>query len=104
MPPIGLLMGGVDFTKWSTKIGTQTKDVVKDDGTTVKETVDLVISQGVFIQTVVDFVIVAAAIFLVIKLMNTAKARFEKQKAAAPPAEPSAEVKLLTEIRDSLKK
>ena len=103
MPPIGMLMGGVDFSNLSVKIGEQTKNVLKD-GKPISETVDLVIRYGAFIQTVVDFVIVAAAIFLVIKLMNTAKARFEKQQEAAPPAGPSAEVKLLTEIRDSLKR
>ena len=97
MPPIGMLMGGMDFSKLSITIG-KSKELLESG-----EAADVVIRYGVFIQTVVDFVIIAAAIFLVIKLMNKAKERFEKQQEAAP-AEPSAEVKLLTQIRDSLKK
>ena len=62
-----------------------------------------ILKYGVFLQTVLDFVIVAFAIFMAVKAMNTLK---RKQEAAPPPAppEPSAEVKLLTEIRDSLKR
>jgi large conductance mechanosensitive channel len=56
---------------------------------------------GVFIQTVLDFLIVAFAIFMVINAMNKMKRKEEEAPPAAPP-EPSAEVKLLTEIRDSL--
>jgi|688.fasta_scaffold428003_1 large conductance mechanosensitive channel len=56
-----------------------------------------------FLQTIIDFLIIAAAIFLVIKLINTAKARFETQQAAAPPPPPE-DVVLLREIRDLLKR
>ena len=64
------------------------------------------VKYGIFIQTVVDFLIVAACLFLVIKAMNTAKKRFEKEEAAAPatpPPPPPSEV-YLKEIRDALVK
>ncbi len=90
MPPLGLLIGGVDFSDlWITlKNATATEPAV-------------VLRYGTFINTVVDFVIVAFAIFMVIKGMNTLK-RKEEAKPAAPPAPPKQEV-LLTEIRDLLK-
>ena len=91
MPPIGLMMGGVDFTDLSIVLQAATEGV---------EAVTL--NYGSFIQTVVDFIIIAFAIFMVIKTMNNMKKK-EEEKPAAPPA-PSAEVELLTEIRDSLKK
>lgn len=64
------------------------------------------IGWGPFVQTIIDFLIVAVALFAVIKIMNTAKAKFEKQEAvaaAAPPAVPPEDVLLLREIRDALK-
>ena len=92
MPPVGLLMGGIDFSKLAITLK-------EAEGTNPA----VLIGYGSFINTVIDFLIVAAAIFLVIKLMNKAKERFEKEQEEAP-AKPSAEVVLLTEIRDSLKK
>jgi large conductance mechanosensitive channel len=91
MPPIGMLMGGVDFSDLSMTLKAA-------DATAGTEAVT--INYGVFINTVLDFVIIALAIFVVIKLMNAAK-RKEEEKPA--PAEPPADIKLLTEIRDSLK-
>lgn len=90
MPPLGLLIGGVDFSDlWITLKGaTATESAV-------------ILRYGVFINTVVDFLIVAFAIFMVIKGMNALK-RKEEAKPAAPPAPPKQEV-LLTEIRDLLK-
>lgn len=99
MPPVGLLTGGVDFKKQAL--------VIKEG--TLNEAGELIgqvaINYGSFINTVIDFVIIAFAIFMVIKLMNNAKKRFEKQQeqAAAAPAVPPADVQLLTEIRDLLK-
>ncbi|HLD32811.1 MAG TPA: large-conductance mechanosensitive channel protein MscL [Candidatus Peribacteraceae bacterium] len=81
MPAIGLLVGKVDFKTLAFEIGS-TK-----------------IAYGMFIQSVVDFVIVAFCIFIIVKQMNC----FKKPVPAAVPAEPPAEVKLLTEIRDALK-
>lgn len=83
MPIIGILVGGVDFTGWSLTIG------------------EVAITYGAFIQSVFDFVIVALVIFMVVKAM----AKLQKKAEEAPaPKEPSAEVKLLTEIRDSLRR
>ncbi|MCA9262841.1 MAG: large conductance mechanosensitive channel protein MscL [Planctomycetales bacterium] len=98
MPMVGSVTGGTNFTDYYLWLGEgdapATLQAAKDSG-------QAYIGYGSFIQTTVDFLIVAAAIFAMIKIMNTAKARFEKQEEAAP-AEPSAEVKLLTEIRDAL--
>lgn len=91
MPPIGLAVGGVDFTSL--------KVTLKD---AVGETAAVTLNYGTFIQTVVDFLIVAFAVFLVVKGMNAMKKKEEAKPAA--PAEPPADVKLLTEIRDLLKK
>jgi large conductance mechanosensitive channel len=87
-PLIGLFMGGVNFSGFSYTIG------------------DVTMTYGVFIQSVVDFVIVAFVIFVVVKAINRAKQAVEGEKEAsvAKPAEPSEEVKLLREIRDSLKR
>ncbi len=90
MPPIGLLLGGVDFSDLA---------VVLKEGTEEIEAVTL--NYGVFIQNVIDFIIIAFAIFMVVKAMNSAKKK-EEAKPAAPPA-PSKEEVLLTEIRDALK-
>jgi large conductance mechanosensitive channel len=61
-----------------------------------------ILNYGPFLQTIVDFVLVAGAIFLVVKLMNSAKARFEKKQQEAPAAPPE-DVQLLREIRDLLR-
>ena len=91
MPPIGMMMGGVDFKDLAI--------VLKD---AVGETAAVTVNYGVFIQTVLDFVIIAFAIFMVVKAMNNLKKK-EEAAPAAPP-KPSAEEVLLTEIRDALKK
>ena len=91
MPPIGMLMGGVDFKDLSVVIQEAAGDVAA-----------VTINYGAFIQTVVDFIIIAFAIFMVVKAMNNAKKK--EEEAPAEPPKPSAEVELLTEIRDSLKK
>jgi len=88
MPPIGVLIGGVDFSGLALTIKASTGP-----------TSAVVIGYGKFIQTVVDFTIVAAVIFIVVKGINTLK----KQAEAAPAAPPPQEV-LLREIRDLLKK
>ncbi len=90
MPPLGLLIGGVDFSDLAI--------VLKD---AVGEAPAVVLRYGAFIQTVVDFVIIAFAIFMAIKAINHLK-RKEAEAPSAPPA-PSKEELLLTEIRDLLK-
>jgi large conductance mechanosensitive channel len=85
MPPIGVLIGGVDF---------KGLELVLKPGVTMK--------YGVFLQAVVDFVIIAFAIFLMVKAMNSVKKK-EAAAPAAPPA-PTASETLLAEIRDLLRK
>jgi len=91
MPPIGVLLGGANFT--GLKLTIQEA---------VGEAPAVTLNYGNFIQQVVDFVIVAFAIFLLVKGMNSLKKK-EEEAPAAPP-EPPADVKLLTEIRDLLKR
>lgn len=90
MPPIGLAVGGVDFS---------------DLKVTLKEAQEgaaaVTLNYGAFIQTVVDFIIIAFAVFMVVKGMNAMK---KKEEAKPAPAEPPADIKLLSEIRDLLKK
>lgn len=76
-------------------------EILDADGNVTQELV--AITYGNFITTVIDFIIIAFAIFMVVKAMNAAKKKEEEAPAPAPP-EPSDEVKLLTEIRDSLSK
>jgi large conductance mechanosensitive channel len=90
MPPIGVLLGGVDFT--------DLKLVLKE---AVGEAPAVTLNYGSFIQTCIDFLIIAFAIFLLVKGINSLK-RKEAEAPPAPPA-PSAEEVLLTEIRDLLR-
>ncbi len=92
MPPIGWLTGGIDFSamKWVIKPA--------DDSDPAHKLVEVAINYGSFINTIITFVIVAFAIFMVIKAMN----RLQKKQEDAPAA-PPADVALLTEIRDLLK-
>lgn len=92
MPPIGLLLGGVDFSS----IVTTLKPADAEGKGAV------VISWGLFVQAVFNFLIIAWVMFMIVKGMNAMKRKQEEQPAAAP--EPSAEVQLLTEIRDSLRR
>ena len=89
MPPIGAALGGVDFSSlaWTVQEA-------------VGETAAVTINYGAFIQTVVDFTIIAFAIFMVVKAINNMKKQ-EEEAPKAPPA-PSKEELLLTEIRDLL--
>jgi large conductance mechanosensitive channel len=105
MPPIGRLVGNMDFSQLTVKLGEATKTVT-EGGATKEVTEQIVLRYGAFLNTVVDFVIVAFCLFIVIKGMNTLKRLQEGKKqeeAAAAPPEPPADVKLLTEIRDLLK-
>ncbi len=96
MPPIGLLVGGVDFSKLAITLKAATVDAAG------KEVPAVVLGYGEFINALIQFVIVAFAIFMVVKAIN----RLHKKPAEAPaaPAEPAEEVLLLREIRDSLRK
>lgn len=92
MPPIGLLVGGVDFK--------DLQYVLKD---AVGDTAAVTLNYGNFIQVVFDFLIVAFAIFMMIKFMNSLKRKEVEEPAPAAPPAPSKEETLLTEIRDLLK-
>jgi large conductance mechanosensitive channel len=90
MPPIGVLLGGVDFSNLAIIIKEAAGDIPA-----------VIISYGKFLQTIIDFTIIAFTIFIAIKGINTLK-RKEEEAPSAPPA-PSAQEVLLTEIRDLLK-
>jgi large conductance mechanosensitive channel len=91
MPPIGLLLGGVDFKMLTLVLSKGTEGAA-----------DVTLNYGMFIQNIVDFLIIAFCIFMIIK----AAQKMEKKKIAtpAPPAAPNKQEKLLEEIRDLLKK
>jgi large conductance mechanosensitive channel len=94
MPPIGVLLGNVDFSNL--------KIILKSAATAGDKVVpEVAIGYGAFVNTIIDFVIVAFAIFMVIKLMNAAKRKEEAKPAAAPPLTKDQE--LLVEIRDLMK-
>jgi len=93
MPPIGLLIGGVDFSSWAWTLKEATVDAAG------AEVPAVVIGIGEFINTVIQFVIVAFAIFMVVKAIN----RLSRKQAEEAPAAPPEEVVLLREIRDSLR-
>jgi len=94
MPPLGLLLGGIDF---------------KDLKTILKEATDTVPAvtwnYGMFIQTLIDFLIIAFAIFMVVRaIAKMQQLKTQEPAPVPPPPEPTNEEKLLTEIRDLLKK
>ncbi len=96
MPPLGMLIGKVDFSSLAIELAPAS---VGADG---KEIPAVMLGYGDFINTVVQFVIVAFAIFMLVKVINRLSRK--KEEAPAAPAEPSEEVLLLREIRDNLKK
>jgi large conductance mechanosensitive channel len=100
MPPLGLLIDGKDFTKFKFILS---QAVENENGEIIKQAVS--INYGVIINTTVNFLIIAATVFMFIKLMNRMKRKEEaKPTAPAAPPPPSNEEKLLSEIRDLLKK
>lgn len=104
MPPLGMLLGKVDFTNLKA-ILQKGHDAVMDGATVIKPAVSEVsINYGMFIQNIIDFLIVAFCIFLVIKAMNNLKKKEAAPAAPAAPPPPSDEAVLLKEIRDLLKK
>ena len=97
MPLISMLTGGIDFSDW--------KWVLK---AATEETAEVAVNYGTFLATILDFLIIAFAVFLMLKAINGFHDKMKKKEAEAPaappaPPEPSNEEKLLTEIRDLLK-
>ena len=92
MPPIGLMLGGVDFS--DIKIPLRGAEAGREAVT---------MNVGTFINNVISFLIVALAVFMLVKAVNEVRKRFEKEKPATPPA-PSASETYLKEIRDALVK
>jgi large conductance mechanosensitive channel len=91
MPPIGLLIGGINFSEFAVKLGTDPKGA------------PVLLKYGEFLQTVFDFLIIAFVIFLAVKGINKLK-KPPAPAADAPPPPPTREEVLLTEIRDALLK
>jgi len=86
MPPVGYLMGGINFSSLKVAIGNSS------------------LNYGNFIQTVIDFLIIAVSIFLMIKFINRLKTQLIKEKEKETKVETPEDIKLLREIRDALKK
>lgn len=105
MPPIGVLVGGVDFTQLSITLKEAVPAQLNEAGEEIVAAKDAVmLNYGQFLQDVFDFIIIAFCIFMMVKFITklTTKKK-EEPEAPAPAPEPSAEEKLLTEIRDLLK-
>ncbi|KAF1687343.1 large conductance mechanosensitive channel protein MscL [Pseudoxanthomonas broegbernensis] len=96
MPPIGLLIGGIDFSQWVWTLKAAGVDAAGEAVPAVT------IGIGEFLNTMIQFVIVAFAIFLLVKVVNRLSRKHEEAPAA--PAEPTEEVLLLREIRDTLRR
>ena len=101
MPAVSMLTGGVDFSAWKLVL----KEAVVENGEEIAAAVT--VNYGAFLATLLDFLIIAFAIFCLIKVINSMHRKKEEpapEPAPEPEPEPSAEEKLLTEIRDLLKK
>jgi len=96
MPPIGWLIGGVNFSDLKFELPAEEIAGVKMAAASI--------NYGSFIQTLIDFIIVAFCVFMLVKAINKLARKKEEEAAPAAPPAPSAEEKLLTEIRDLLKK
>lgn len=95
MPPIGYIMGGIDFSNFFITLNGPHYETLK----AAQEAGAVTVNYGLFLNTCINFVIVAFAIFLLVKQIN----RFKKAEEAAPPPAPPESEKLLAEIRDLLK-
>ena len=95
MPPVGLALGGADFTNLFVNLGPGTYATLAEAKAAGAPT----LNYGNFLQALIDFLIVALVVFLLVRTIN----RFRRKEEAAPPAAPAEEVVLLREIRDSLK-
>lgn len=101
MPPIGLLMGGADFSKLKVVLKDGSDAIMNGDAIVTPAITEVAIKYGAFVNTVVDFTIVAFAIFMVVRAI--AKTKKKEEAAPVAPPVPSKEETLLSEIRDILK-
>ena len=98
MPAVSMLTGGINFSDWKLVL----KQAVVENGEEIAAAVT--INYGTFISVIIDFIILAFAVFCMVKAINSLHRKQEEAPAAPPaPPEPSAEEKLLTEIRDLLR-
>ncbi|MBX3409142.1 MAG: large conductance mechanosensitive channel protein MscL [Phycisphaeraceae bacterium] len=105
--PVVTMAGNVDFSNRFIALASSAREALEANpnlGLEDARKFGSVLAYGSFITVLLNFVILAFCIFIVIKLFNTARRRFEKEQAPPPPAGPSNEEKLLTEIRDLLAK
>jgi large conductance mechanosensitive channel len=98
MPPIGALLGGIDFSHYYLSLTSQTYESME----AAEKAGAPLIKYGAFLQSVVDFTIIAFAIFMMIKVINRVQSKAEEAPAAPPPT--PEDIVLLREIRDALKK
>ena len=100
MPAVSMLVGGINFSDWKIVL----KQAVLDVDVVTELAPAVCINYGTFLSTILDFLIIAFAVFCLIRFLNNLHRKKEEAPAAPPaPPEPSAEEKLLTEIRDLLK-
>ena len=99
MPPISVILGGVDFSNWFITLAGEKAATLE----AAKKLGAVTLNYGVFLNVIVQFLIVAFAIFMVVKQINRLRSTSERQAAVAPPPPPRSEM-LLEEIRDLLKK
>lgn len=104
MPPIGLLLGGVDFADLKYVIKEGQAAVMQGETVVTPEVLEVAINYGNFVNTIITFVIVAFAVFMIVRSYNKYLKKKEKEAPAPAPPKPSNEEVLLTEIRDALKK
>lgn len=105
MPPIGWLVGGVDFKELKVVLKDAVPEKLDEAGNVVQAAAaEVTLNYGAFIQNVIDFLIIAFCVFLLVKgITNLSKKKQAEPEEAPAAPEPSAEEKLLTEIRDLLK-
>ena len=104
MPLISMITGGIDFTAWKWVLKEAVKELDPATGEMVEVLPEVAVNFGNTIAIILDFIIIAFAIFCMIKALNKLQRKKEEAPAAPPaPPEPSAEEKLLTEIRDLLR-
>lgn len=102
MPPIGMALGGVSFNQLFVNLNDQVYATLAE----AEKAGAPVVKYGVFVQTIVDFIIIAFVVFCMVRLITKMQEMRKTEEEAAPeaPAEPSEDILLLREIRDSLKK